>query len=55
MGWNDTIASHINDMIKSETGKDLTKLFDARYINNVTIYQLIFMSSGINDYDDDFI
>ena len=55
MGWNDTIASHINDIIKSETGKELSELFDEKYINNVTIYQLVFMSSGIMDYDDEYI
>lgn len=53
MGWNDTLVEWANDIIKHEVGRNLTELFDPAYINDVTLYQLAFMRSGLNDYDDD--
>lgn len=52
LNWNDTVEQYISKIIKSDTGKSLEELFDKRYIHEVTIYQLVFMTSGIKDYDD---
>lgn len=55
MGWNDTISSHINEIIKNESrGKGLLDFF-GDFISEVTIYQLVFMTSGLDDYDDEII
>ena len=53
MGWNDTVTWWANDLIKEDVGLNLTQLFDHRYINDVTLYQLMFMWSGLDDYDDE--
>jgi CubicO group peptidase (beta-lactamase class C family) len=52
MGWNDTVVGWANDIIKRDVGYNLTELFDPAHINDVTLYQLAFMWSGLNDYDD---
>lgn len=41
----------MSGIIKRDTGKSLEELFDKRYIHEVTIYQLVFMTSGIKDYN----
>ena len=52
MHWNDTLVYWAGEIIASDVGRELEQLFDAEYINEVTLYQLMFMRSGIDDYDD---
>jgi len=52
MSWNDTLVGWANDIIKNDVGLNLTELFDPTYINDVTLYQLVSMRSGLDDYDD---
>lgn len=51
--WNDTIVEVAGEIIKRDTGFELTELFDEEHIKKVTLYSLIFMHSGIFDYDDE--
>ena len=54
MGFNDTIASHVNQIFMSNNGTTIEKIFnDSGYISNVTIYELLHMKSGLDDYDDE--
>ena len=54
MGFNDTIASHVDDILMKSNGTTLQGIWkgDAK-INNVTLYQLMHMKGGLQDYDDE--
>ena len=56
MGFNDTIASHVDEILMKSNGTNLLGIWkgDAK-INNVTLYQLMHMKSGLGDYSDNFI
>ena len=53
MGFNDTIASHVDDILMKSNGTTLQGIWkgDAK-INTVTLYQLMHMKGGIGDYND---
>jgi D-alanyl-D-alanine carboxypeptidase len=53
MGFNDTIASHVDEILMKSNGTNLLGIWkgDAK-INNVTLYELMHMKSGLADYDD---
>ena len=54
IGFNDTVASHIDPILKSGNGAKLLELWGGNeLVNNVTIYQLLHMRSGIADYNDE--
>jgi CubicO group peptidase (beta-lactamase class C family) len=53
VGLNDTVAQHVDPILKSGNGTTLLELWNGnQLINTVTIYQMLHMKSGIQDYDD---
>ena len=53
VGFNDSIGMHVDSILKSGNGTTMLELWNNdTTINNVTIYQLLHMSSGMLDYND---
>ena len=53
IGWNTTVAPIVREIIRNDSGgKELSNWF-GKEIEEVTIYQLIYMRSGLRDYKDD--
>ena len=53
VGFNDSIAMHVDPILKSGNGTTLLELWNNNtLINNVTIYQVLHMKGGLRDYND---
>ena len=51
VGLNDTVAQHIDPILKSGNGTTLLDLWNGNeLINTVTIYQMLHMKGGLRDY-----
>eukprot|EP00929_Paragymnodinium_shiwhaense_P050971 TRINITY_DN2565_c0_g2_i1.p1 TRINITY_DN2565_c0_g2~~TRINITY_DN2565_c0_g2_i1.p1 ORF type:complete len:554 (-),score=76.76 TRINITY_DN2565_c0_g2_i1:328-1938(-) len=55
IGYNDTVASLIDPFLMRTNSTTLFKLWADERINHITVYQLLHMSSGLADYDDDVV
>ena len=54
VGLNDTIDMHVDEFLKRTNGSTILDVWDGdETIKNVTIYELLHMTSGINEYNDD--
>ena len=53
IGLNDTVDKHVNDILMKMNSSTLETIWKNSSINNVTIYQLLHMTGGIQDYRDD--
>ena len=53
VGFNDSIAMHVDPILTSGNGTTLLQLWNGNpLINTVTIYQVLHMKGGLGDYDD---
>ena len=54
MDFNDTISSHVDKILMSSNKTTLLEIWkNDTKINNVTLYHLMHMKSGLQDYDDE--
>ena len=55
MSLNDTIGSRCDEWLKKTNGSSLVEILQGdETINHVTLYQLLSMTSGLVDYDDNW-
>ena len=54
MGFNDTIASHVDKILMESANTTLLQIWKGdKKINTVTLYQLMHMKGGLQDYNDE--
>jgi len=53
MGFNDSISMHVDDLLMKSNGTTLSQIWKGdKKLENVTMYNLMHMRGGLNDYDD---
>ena len=54
IGFNDSISIHVDEILMKSNGTTLSQIWkDDKTLENVTIYNLMHMQAGLNDYDDE--
>lgn len=54
IGFNDSISIHVDDILMKSNGTTLAQIWGNKSskLVNVTMYNLMHMKGGLNDYDD---